>query len=361
MKNDNKVEYQEIREYLKKRIPEAEEFMKEIKSKFAPFVINFLKESSKKDLKYLENILNFRLKLVIDNNILFAEINGLIKGKKAVEKCFFYQLALNPSIDFFAPPFLKEEIFAKIDAKFKIEDKPKAIEFAQKLLSRIKIKEAQWAEDWVKAKRKIGHRDPDDIPYLALCFDLKSHGIMSNDKIFAEEQQEFKAWNIKETGKITAEYNEGMVSFFFLGHIPNIATMVHDFISTFFTAVFELVSDFLKIATGILIEGVSYLAKIPSELLMIFGGLFIIAYLTMQEVKGGIDRAFENLKNYLLNLVERLKIWFQKLREFIIKIYKILVPFVKNASYFLAYLIMNTGLAIENINELDKKGNRIKT
>lgn len=355
MNSSDRVEYKEVREYLKERIPGVETFMNEVKSKFAPFVINFLRSSSNQDLGYLKEVLNFRLKLVIDNNILFAEINGLIKGNKAVENCFFYQLALNPSIDFFAPPFLKEEILTKIDEKFKTEDKPVAVDFAKKLLGKIKIKEAQWVEDWIKAKRKIGHRDPDDIPYLALCFDLKSHGIMSNDKIFAEEQKEFKAWNIKETGRITAEYNEGMISFFFLGHIPNIATVIYDFMSAFFISVFELVGDFIKIATGILTEGVSYLAKIPSELLLLFGGLFLIAYLTMQEVQNGVNRAFENLKSYLLSLIERLKIWFEKLSEFIIKIYEILAPFVKNAFYFLSYLLVNTIQVVDNIQEIDKR------
>jgi len=115
---------------------------------------------------------------------------------------------------------------------------------------------------------------------------------MSNDKIFEEEQKEIKAWKIKETGRITAEHSEGMVSFFFLGHIPNIAKVVFDFITSFFTAILEMLKNFIKVAIGILKEGISYLSKMPPELLILFGGVFLIAYHTIDEVKDTTKNAF---------------------------------------------------------------------
>lgn len=225
----NKIEHSdEILEQLKIRLPEVDKFMNEMTNKFSSFIIDYLRQESKKNLKFIKTFLDFRLKLVIDNNILFAEIKGLIKGGKDVETCFFYQLAISKVADFYAPPFLRQEIFEKVEEKFEEKDKPKAREFAEKLLSAIKIKDAQWADDWVKAKRKIAHRDPDDVPYLALFFDLKGHGIMSKDKIFIEEQSDAKTWSIHETGKITAQFHKGMVSIFCVGNIPNIASVIRD-------------------------------------------------------------------------------------------------------------------------------------
>jgi len=44
------------------------------------------------------------------------------------------------------------------------------------------------------------------------------------------------------------------------------------------------------------------------------------------------------------------------LKDFLIKLYEIFKPFVKNIGIFLAYLAINAGLAIENINKLNQKG-----
>jgi predicted nucleic acid-binding protein len=346
-------EYEKILEELKKQLPEVDKFMEQITSKFAPFIVDYLREQSKNNLKSLADILNFRLRLVIDNNILFAEIKGLIKGGKDVENCFFYQLALNKSVDFYAPPFLKQEILEKVEEKFSAEDKPKAKQFAEKLLSTITIKEAEWVEDWVKAKRKIGHRDLDDIPYLALCFDLNSHGIMSNDKIFVEEQTDAKVWTINKTGKISAQYNKGMVSFFFIGNIPNVISLIRNLISAASLAILNFIKNTVKIITGVIKEGVIFLSNLPKEIWALGIGTFLIAYINSEEFRNSVGNSMTKLKDYLVRLIKRLRLWLEKFLDFIASILESLKPLATSTAAYLIYLI-GSGMAImEEIKQIE--------
>lgn len=346
-------EYEKIIEHLNDRLPEVNEFMNDVTDKLAPFIIDYLRNQSKKRLKSLQSVLNFKLKLVIDNNIIFAEINGLIKGGKNVETCFFYQLAISKVADFYAPPFLREEILEKVEQKFQDEDKPKAKEFAEKLLSTINIREAKWVEDWVKAKRKIGHRDPDDIPYLALFFDLKGHGIMSKDKIFIEEQTDAKVWSIHETGRLSAQFNKGMVSIFCTGNIPNFVSIISDIIHGIVLSVFNFIKKIAKVLFGLAKEGVRYISKLPPELWLILGGLFLAVYLGNEEFKSNVSHRVKNAKEFVLRMVRRLNIWFIRFVEFLKNLYKILKPYAATAGKVFLYLIANSTLIIETIKEIE--------
>jgi predicted nucleic acid-binding protein len=345
--------YETFLEQMKVKLPGLDTFMADITTKFGPFIIDFLREQSTGNLKIVERFLNFRLQLVIDNNILFAEIKGLIKGNKEVENCFFYKLALSKSTDFYAPPFLREEILEKVEEKFEEQDRQKAKRFAEKLLETIKIKEAQWVEDWISAKRKIGHRDIDDIPYLALFFDLKGHGIMSNDKIFVEEQSDAKVWSIGEAGKMSAQFDNGMVSFFFIGQVPNIVSQISNLFNAVALAIVNFIKDITKVFIGIFNEGISFLSKLPVQIYLLFGGLFLFAYLGINEFRQSVNSGLIDMRSFILRLLKMLKIWFEKFIEFIKTVYDIMKPHVQTFGNVLLYLMLNGALIVEQIKEIE--------
>lgn len=353
MKQDQKETITDIKEYLESQIPGVKNFISDLGRSIGPSVINIFQEFHKNDPDILGELFNFKLKVVIDNNILFAEIYGLIKGGKEVENSFLYGLATNPAIEIYAPPFLKIEIFDKISKKIKWGKKTKAKEFALKLLKLFRIQDAKWVEDWQRAKRKIGHRDQDDIPYLALCFDLKGHGIISDDKIFAEEQEEIKSWKLKEVGKISSEINEGMISFYIFGKIPTLAKLIHDFLSVIFVTIIDQVKYFLSILYGIMREGISYLSKIPPYILIIIGGLALFAYFGIKEVQKGVNESLKKMQDYITTLIKNLKKWINNFIQFIKRIYEIITPFFKYTFFFFSYLAFNADQVMQMIYELE--------
>lgn len=350
---EEKEEYKSFREFCHQKIPGIKGFMDEIKDQFSTHIITLLQSHAENELKVIKHILNFKLRLVIDNNILFASIRGLIKGNKDVKDSFFYKLALHPSTEFYAPPYLEKEIFRKIDELFNDNEKEKANSFAQILLNTIEIKEAFYVEDWLKAKRGIGHRDLDDIPYLALCFDLDSHGVMSNDKIFAEEQKDMKSWSIGDTGKMTANINEGMISFFILGHTTTIVQGIYTVTSAFFAAVYHALSEFVMIVLNVLRGGFSVLAKVPPIILILLGFSSLIAYVANDEVQDSVNQMFIDLKNKLKEMVLLLRDWFIKMRDTFIKLYHITKPFLKDASIMFGYFAISSQSMMEQINQIE--------
>ncbi len=350
---DNKEKYQQIKKELKKDIPQLEYLTQEIQESFATILISHIQKRPKTGLPFWDKLFNFQLNIVIDNNILYATIYGLIKGNKNLDSCFFHQLAIHPSVNFYAPHFIQKEIKAKINAKFKEEDQPKALTFAETLLSAITIKDAQWIDDWQKAKKKIGHIDLDDVPYLALCFDINSHGIMSNDKIFTKGQNDFKVWNIQETGELTNEYSEGIISYFLLNQYPNLISIVYNHVRSFFIAILETVSFVSKIAMGIMEHGVTYLAKINPKYALLFAGLLGIAYTTIDGVKEVTNNGLKKIQTFLAKLIENLKVFYQKIKNFTLQIIEMITPYIKGASTFTAYLGTSTLLAFEHVNEMN--------
>jgi putative PIN family toxin of toxin-antitoxin system len=125
------------------------------------------------------------LKLVIDTNIIFS---ALIKDSKTREVIFSSKHQL----------FCLQEIFDEI-SKYRIE-----------IIKRAKINEITWDKLLneinehltlipktivdpckLQAAELIAHRDPKDVPFLALALCIKVDGIWSNDKDF-DEQDEIK-------------------------------------------------------------------------------------------------------------------------------------------------------------------------
>jgi len=351
MENTN---YALLKEELYKEFPGIKNFIDEAKDKLSCHIIELLTNWENKELNFISTLLSFKLKLVIDNNILFAEIRGLIKGNKDVENCFFHQLALHPSVEFFAPPFLKEEIYRKIDEKFDRKDKKRANLFAKKLLEVIKLQDAYWVEDWVKAKRKIGHRDPDDIPYLALSFDLNSHGVMSNDKIFSEEQKDVKAWSIKDTGKITASFNEGAISFYFLGHIPSLANIVYLSISSIFVAIYQALKDFVIATTSLISGSIHAIAKIPPPILLALGIPSLLLYIFDENKRASVNYFIKKIGKRVINFVKKIKEWLLLAKDLFIKIYTYLKPIALNVTKIIGLLIVNYQATINMIDNLEE-------
>lgn len=347
--------YNNTEDYIKRlghHLPIFNEFMNDIKNKISPFIIDFLRVQSK-DISNMNKILDFKLKLVIDNNILFSVINGLIKGSKKIESSLFYNLANNEIADFYAPPFLKEEIFEKIDQKIDLNKKKKAYDYAQILLDKIKIKEAFWVSDWIKASKTIGHKDQDDIPYLALYFDLNGHGIMSNDDVFLKYQNDAKTWSLNDTSKIISQFDKGIISIFCIGNIPNFVTYIGEILNCFVISIFDIIKDLLNIFTGVLKEGIVFLSKLPSELFILFGGIIFTAYLYSKDFKQKVNDIFQYITKYIKEVIQRLKEWLTKLYNFLINLYSLLKNFTIQVSKVFLYMLLNSNLIIEKIAEIE--------
>ncbi len=231
---------------LNNKFPTFEEKWNEIVKSLGNNFVGLVKEKFKDELQLFKEISQFRFSIVIDNNFIFGQIKNVVEKNKNIENSFIYKLVNSSYIDVYAPFKLKEELYDKITTVLKVNNKL-AEEYANQLIKKILIKDAQWIDEWKKANNLIGHIDQDDVPYLALALHTESHAIISNDKIF-KKQGLSKSWNIQDTDKIITSYNSGYISFCFIGTSMSIIELIWKTIVSIFKMIGEIL---LEIITGI--------------------------------------------------------------------------------------------------------------
>lgn len=154
----------------------------------------------------------FRLRLVLDTNVLFDTVWRLVVSRKAV---ILDKLANNPLLSICAPRVIEEEIMAKIEQKFPKEKRDEARHVAKKILDMIEIVDSESAENLQMAKEQIADRDPKDVHFLSLALEMKATGILTGDKDFQEGS--VRTWSISEVGDTVTITGKGTLSFVILG------------------------------------------------------------------------------------------------------------------------------------------------
>ena len=123
------------------------------------------------------------INLVIDTNIVISAL---------IRKSFTRKLLCHPALTLFAPQILIVEIQKHQDL---IQRKSKLtqavyIKLQKSLLDHvISVPEEIYQPKLTEALDLIGHRDPKDVPFLALALSIKVEGIWSNDEDFKGQRK----------------------------------------------------------------------------------------------------------------------------------------------------------------------------
>ena len=142
-----------------------------IRDEFTPPILEHLNDFYLDILNHLAEGLKFRLKLVIDTNIIFSEIRAILMGKPS----FLSNLFNIPFLELFAPKKIREELFRTIDEDLPLYlDKDNAYSLAISFLEKISILGQKNEEAWEKAYVLLEQRDKDDVHFLALAISLNA-------------------------------------------------------------------------------------------------------------------------------------------------------------------------------------------
>lgn len=286
--------------HIKERFPELGKEWTRLINEIGIDLVNFIKDKISSEYSFLKELSQFKFKIIVDNNFIFGQIKGSIRKKKTLEESFLFKLLMSTSIEMFGPFKLQEELFEKINTVLEEEDREIGTSYAVTLLSKIKIQDAQWTDDWKKANNLIGEYDPDDVSYLALAFDLNVHSILTQDDVF-HRQGDFNVWRHNDMGKVLANYNSGFVSMVmmdFTGQLLwKILAIAFKFIRDSLASVVHLLVD---VAKG-LINGVF---KLPP---LVIAGLIGLGIIFADEIK-------EHGKNILIYIIKKAKEILQRVR-----------------------------------------------
>jgi predicted nucleic acid-binding protein len=306
----------------------------------------------KDELLLFREISQFRFSIVIDNNFIFGQIKNVVEKNINIENSFIYKLVNSSYIDVYAPCKLKDELYDKINTVLKVK-KGSAKKYANLLIKRIRIKDAQWVCEWKKANNLIGHIDKDDVPYLALAFHIESHAIISYDKVF-KEQSLSKSWNIQDTDRIITSYNSGVISFCFIGTGMSIIELIWKTIVSIFKNIGEILLEIIT-GVGMLVVGAfDLLKKIPPFIYVLILAIGIGATIYSEDFrKAGKDvliKTGDIAKEVIMKIDSFLKWLIEIVKEFWEIFKPIGITGFEITSYFiLEYTLMNLQVAkLEN-------------
>jgi len=349
---DSKDYKKELSTSLNQKFPGLLEEWNQIASNFEVGLTEDLKQGIKEALSSFESFGPITVSVVLDNNFVFGQIKSMLKKQIPLEDSFIYRFLNSMFISAHGPFKLKVELYEKIDLYLQ-EDSAKAKEYADYLLSKISLEDAYWIEDWKKANQTIGHIDRDDIPYLALVIHLKSHAILSFDKIF-QHQQETKVWNIDDGDRIITTFNKGIMSFSLFGVGIVSIEGVYKLLSHIVKTVFDIIKEIVLVIITLFGLGFELISKIPPGIGVLVLGAMLSGLIFSEEFrkKGAdwIEKFKENLVVFIKKLIEDLK----KFKEELIQLWEVFKPIGITSAQLIFYMSLEVS---EMIDELGKLSN----
>lgn len=270
---------------------------------------------------------DLQVKLVIDSN---AVIRSLKHYAKTGTQPLLLKLGSNPLFPLYSPTDLETEVSEYIEAKEKKQKNKPKMRKAWNLIKRnISIQKEIHAAAWNKAREVIGKRDPDDIPFVGMYFDLNASGIVTDDRDY--DHLEIRRFSIEDLGETVGTFHRGIFSFFILN---DFSPALFDFIrqvclsiTKFLSEILVLVLEFLKsLATGMISKVAEWLSRAPpwlikiAILVVIVGGMVILLHDdTRKKAEDLVQRSKEKIKPILDKILHLVKVIFEKLIEYVEK------------------------------------------
>lgn len=334
---------------LKNEFPDFEKGWKDITKKLGFDFIDFIKDRINNEFSELRSFFDLQLSVVIDNNFIFGQIKNSIEKKKEITGTFIYKLAETEFVNIYAPYKLKDELYSKIETILNNNELAKI--YADLLLQKIIIVDAFWINEWKKASNSIGHIDPDDIPYLALALHLKSHAIISKDKIF-KKQGDSKSWNIQDTEQIIANYSSGLLSFLFIGGVAKITDLLIKTLIVFFKVIKDLVFYVSKILVNLTLETIDlFVDKVPGWISISVLALAV----SSRKMRDGSKEFFKTAGYLINNISQELKELIKDIIKRIIDLMEALKPVSVLGIEMLIHIGRELGIMMEQIQKLESE------
>lgn len=295
-----------------------------------------------------------QLELVLDTNILYSEIRSLMINGSS----FFLKLTPSPLLKLYAPSKLREELLEKIKVKFPKDNKTKNLDIDQCLkkaniyLEQVTFCDELEAFNYGNIISNLQNRDSKDIPFVALHFNLRTHGIITNDKDISDFK-EIRTWKLKDVGKVITEIKKGCISLEVISlTLPNLLKVLYEVVAIISHSFILLMGRIISFLKALLKGTISKLVNISPEIFTLIGLIIIILALNKQNG--------EKFNEFLRDSWVRIKKFITQIKLFFIKFYKSIrelmnsiAPVFKSALQVYVYLFEKFSLVITQLQELE--------
>lgn len=206
---------------------------------------------------------SIRTVIVVDSNILFGDCRRVALGRPSSTSRMFK----SPYLELWGPPELREEVLEKIETELPADaSKPRACAHAKKLLDSIHIKAPTELAALVRARGLIAGKDPDDVPFLALAFEVGAHVVASRDAKSIGSQSAIPRWDIGNVAKVVGTTEGGGLSLVVVGATAEAVAAAAEQVFISVAAAVDSALRLVAAAIGMAVEGVADLiSRIPPD------------------------------------------------------------------------------------------------
>ena len=319
---------------------------------FSPDLIEYMRSEFQNSALdgLVDEGMDLQVKMVVDSN---AVIRSLTYYAKTGKSPLLLKLKSNPLFPLYSPIDLEDEVSEYIEIKEKnLEYKPKMRHAWNLIKKNIIIQKNIQTESWNKAKKIIGKRDSDDVPFVAVYIDLNASGIVTDDKDY--EHPEIRRFTVESLGELVGNFHRGIFSFFIM---HDLSPPLFDFVKQVSLSIIKFLSEavllvlgFVKVlATGTISKILEWLSKTPSWITyLLLGVLFSV----------GIFALFhDDIRKKAQNLIQRLK---EKIRPILDKIIRFIKIFLKKLTEYAEKSAPYANMTMTSIIELHTNIQKLK-
>lgn len=259
------------------------------------------------------------LRLVIDTSSVLSELISYVKTGKSV----LHEIAQGAFISFYAPSKLITEVEEKIpevSRKNKIDQNRLTQAWQIYFRPRIIVCDPRSFLDSLFGYFIVGKRDIEDVPFVALTFSLKTHGIVTRDKDITE-QPVVRTWQMGGVKRLITIFKKGSFSFF----------MSAQFIVPLFRVLFQMGIVVLRSLVDLAVKAIQFLTglvrgvirevgKLP-DWIKILLGIAVIAMLVNENFrKTTLDflrKIGESIATFLVQVYNLVKSLLEKIAPYV--------------------------------------------
>lgn len=312
---------------IKYNFQEIDKSLDEIIRNIDKSFLRYCKSYFEKNLLYIYGN-TLELTLIIDANTIISDALAYIKNNQS----FLLTIMKSPFLKILAPRWLKQELEKKIPeiSKQKKIDENNFRSVISILLEKVNIVEVD-DKSYQIASAKIGQRDEKDVPYLALYFSIKSHGILTKDKDITEIR-DIKTWERPGiAGKVISIFERGAFSFLLVGEgLPLVFRFLYETFVTILRGIWEVIQAILIAINSFIKKGFETVSRFPDWIKALIGidAILLILWDESREMTVNI------LQNFAQGVINILK-WFYDVTK---NILNFIAPLINIGLTVLAFL-----------------------
>jgi len=236
-----------------------ETFLKDIPHNF----LVYLKENFEQHLPIIMGgTFKLESRLVIDSSSVISSLISFARKGESI----LHKIIKEPFLRLYAPSALEMEVeknMIKVSKKMKLSKELLMKTWRQEILPRITVLDPIEFKALFRGFSTVGERDMTDVPFVALHFQLGTHGIITKDKDIIE-QPIVRTWRVRGVESLVTVYKKGAFSFFIFSKVlPNIFYAICEIGVAILRIVLEILSKIIQFFSNLAKSGIEALSRLP--------------------------------------------------------------------------------------------------